>query len=97
MNQKRGKANKTIQLTNNESKKRDLYSVICVCENDFCTFQKRVREAKKWRISILISKSIRKKINIEKLLLFDFYNFIMKKIDSTIKLCLVSFLSSSNQ
>ena len=26
------------QITNR--KKRDLYSVICVCENDFCTFKK---------------------------------------------------------
>ncbi len=30
---------KQSDTTNNESKKkRDLYSVICVCENDFCTF-----------------------------------------------------------
>ena len=54
-----------------EKKKRDLYSVICVCENDFCTFKKSEEgQAKKigGDIKDFFFSQSRKLFNIEKLL-----------------------------
>lgn len=85
----------------NRKKKRGLYSVICVCENDFCTFQKMGKGASNWRISILISKSI-KKINIEKLYFLIFTTAWRKKKEKRIIVrlnfvwCLFFFLHCIN-
>lgn len=54
-----------------------------MCENDFCTFQKMGKGASNWRISILISKSI-KKINIEKLYFLIFTTAWRKKKEKRI-------------